>query len=175
MIRSGYVSSRIDPKGLGRIRAQIPGFLDGESSWLWPFGVATGIGTGDFNPPDVNTPVAVFFFNDNLDNGGYLLGYWGSPGGVKEIPDGASVSENGDVKIYDDGILRIERDSTPGTKGIRIKHSDGTTLLEYDANTRRMKLFASTSVELAATGEMKITGGAVTVNGRRVLSSGDPI
>lgn len=168
----GYVVDRNDPKGLARVRASLPGTEDEKTGWLFPDDRALGDKKGEFNPPDKGAEVNVVFIEGNPNNGRYRLGHWGEG----EIPSGAVASDDGDHKVFDDGVLRVERDERSASKGYRLKHSPTDTLLmELDANTLRMKVVAPTSLNLEAVGEVRITGGAVSINGRPVLKSGEPI
>lgn len=172
----GYVIDRLDPKGIGRIRARLPGVMD-ETGWLFPEDAADGDGKGEFNPPDVGTEINAWFVAGNPDNGRYRKGHWTiNDDGTTKVPSGAVVTADGDNKVYDDGILRVERDDRPGTAGIRFKHSeDGTTFAEYDAVTRRLKFSADSAIEIETLGEVSISGGRVTINDRVVADNQDPI
>lgn len=169
----GYVYDSNDPKGLMRVRAVLPGTDEGDqpTSWLLPKDKALGPGKGEASAPDKGAEVSVEFVSGNPENGRYSLGHWGEG----EVPTGASVADAGDHKVYDDGVIRVERDERAATKGFRVKHADGATLLEYDANTRRFRVFPQTSLDLKVEGELKIEAPAVTINGRIVLPYGDPI
>lgn len=167
----GHVAEREDPLELHRVRAIIPGVIDGKTSWLIPIGAANGPGKGEANTPDLHAEVYVVFLAGNPDNGRYWPGHWGKG----EVPSGAVTAASGDHKIYDDGVIRVERDERASTKGIRIKHADGTTLIEYDANTRRVRLYQPTSLDLKVDGELKIEAPVITINDRPVLPTGDPI
>lgn len=174
----GYVFDRNDPKGLARVRAILPGvFTDSErrdipTPWLFPKDQATGEKRGDFNPPDKDAEVNVHFINGSPENGRYSLGHWAEG----QTPVGAVASSDGDNKVYDDGILRVERDNREASKGYRFTHVPTSTLLiEFDANTMRLKVVAPTSLDLEAIGEVSVTAAAVTINGRLVEKSGEPI
>ena len=169
----GYVYDRNDPKGLMRIRAVLPGIDEGDepTGWILPEDSALGPGKGDANVPDKDAEILVEFINGNPENGRYRRGHWGEG----EVPSEASVSDDGDHKVFDDGVIRVERDERSSTKGIRVKHADGTILLEYDANTRRMRLAIPTSLDLKVEGELKIEAPAITINDRIVMPKGDPI
>jgi len=171
----GYVTDRIDPKGVGRVRANLPGKMD-ETAWLFPEDAALGDGKGEFNPPDVGAEVNVWFVAGNPENGRYRKGHWGiKDDGSTEVPEGAVVTANGDQKVYEDGIIRVERDNRSGTAGIRFKHADGTTFAEYDAVTRRLKFNAASGIELETLGEFSVDAGRATINGRVVADSQEPI
>lgn len=171
----GYVVDRFDPRGLGRVRASLPGVLK-ETGWLIPEDAASGDGKGEFNPPDIGAAVNAWFVMGHPDNGRYRKGHWGiKDDGSTEVPSGAVVTAAGDHKIYDDGILRVERDDRSGTAGLRFKHADGTTFAEYDAATRRVRFYAASAVELETLGEISMDAARVTINGRVVADSGEPI
>lgn len=168
----GYVSDRNDPKDDGRIRAVLPGVVDDKTGWLWPDGVATGENQGEFNPPKVGALVNVIFIEGNPNNGRYKPGHW--PQGKK--PMGATVTaDDGDNKVFDDGVIKVERDERGASKGFRVTHVNGDTILEYDASTGRIRLYSPTSVDIKSLGEINLEAAAVTINSRPVLKSGEPI
>ena len=171
----GYVIDRMDPKGVGRVKAILPGVVDAPTGWLVPLGASKGDGKGDFNPPDLNAEVCVFFLRGNPENGRYITGHWGLKDGGTEVPENAVVTSAGDNKVFDDGVFHVERDTRVGSMGFRVSHSDGTTVMEYDATTRRLKIHATSAIEIEATAEVKISGAQVTINNRVVMPTPDPI
>lgn len=169
----GYVYDRNDPKGLMRVRVVLPGLDEDDqpTGWLLPRNAALGPGKGNASVPHKGAEVSVEFVNGNPEQGRYTWAHWGEG----EVPSDAVVSDDGDNQVYDDGVLRVERDERSSSKGIRVKHSDGTILLEYDANTRRMRLALPTSLDLKVDGELKIEAPTITINERVVMPKGDPI
>jgi hypothetical protein len=167
----GYVAEREDPLGIGRVRATLPGVVNDVTSWLFPLGAAKGEGKGNIAPPDLNAEVTVWFLRGNPDNGRYVEGHWARG----NAPVGAVVSNAGDNMVYFDGVIKVERDERAATKGFRVSHADGSVVLEYDAGTRRMRVYSPTSLDLKADGEIKIEAPAISINERPVLKTEDPI
>lgn len=76
----GRVVENEDPKGIGRVRVVIPGFIEPKSSWALPANTGWGGGaqSGAFAPPAVDSSVVVMFLQGDVDHPVYMGGYFGS-------------------------------------------------------------------------------------------------
>lgn len=74
----GTVERVDDPKGMGRIRFSIPGFIEPLSAWALP--INTGFGgkhqRGVFNVPEIGSTVAVQFIQGDIDQPVYQGAYF---------------------------------------------------------------------------------------------------
>lgn len=142
----GLVTRRDDPESLGRVKVLIPGLLEPESTWAWPLGSPGGGSAqrGTFEPPAVDSSVAVMFNQGEVDEPYYWTGPWGAPNGVSDIPTGAAVGEGSDlaarqIAVQEDGEWRLTRDSRTASGGKRwlLEHiSSGLAVyLDGDADT----------------------------------------
>lgn len=80
----GIVKSNIDPKKLGRLKIEIPGFLEGlkiiELPWIYPvnsYGLGGKSSCSSFSVPEVGSELSVIFPYDDIYFGFYT-GYWQS-------------------------------------------------------------------------------------------------
>lgn len=158
----GEVVDRDDPEGNGRVRVRIPGLLD-RSNWAWPLGSSGGGAPdeGTFNVPPLHAEVGVLFKQGHPDHPYYLPANWGTD----EAPT-ASDSGNPDVKVLAMKEYDVVVDTRPTTKKLSIvDKASGTNLLEFNGVTRALKISATTGIEIVSTGEVKINGLLVTING----------
>ncbi|GAG84386.1 unnamed protein product, partial [marine sediment metagenome] len=93
----GQVVDRNDPDGIGRIRVFIPGIFESPdySGWIKPFGLFDAVeGRGFFIVPSMDAMIMiVFLYGDALKtkNARYIVGPWGAPAGVTDVPSEAQV------------------------------------------------------------------------------------
>lgn len=85
----GEVISVDDPKGIGRVRVNIPGLVE-QSAWARPLGTLIGFTPqrGGFFVPNLGASVAVWFHQGDIDSPYYLAGAPGSsvPNVGEEVP-----------------------------------------------------------------------------------------
>lgn len=135
----GRVTRRDDPDGLGRVKVEIPGVAEPESTWAWPLGPGGGGSAqrGDFDPPAVDSTVGVLFNQGEVDEPYYLTGPWGAPGGSSDVPTGAQVGTGDDardrqVAVREDAEWRITRNSLSASPEFLIEHAGSTTAIKVD-------------------------------------------
>jgi hypothetical protein len=136
----GTVTRRDDPEGLGRVRLAIPGLIEPETpDWVEPLGVAGGgfAQRGTFEPPAIGANVAVLFKLGEVEHPRYLVGSWGDPGGVSDVPTNAEVEgENRQNAVTEDEEWRIERDSRSAEKRLTITHRTTDLQIVLDATVQ---------------------------------------
>lgn len=155
----GRVTNRQDPDGLGRVKVEVPGLLEPESTWAWPLG-SPGGGTaqrGHFEPPAVEATVAVLFHQGEVDEPYYLTGPWGAPDGTSDVPQDAAVgsgSEAADrqVAVTEDGAWRIVRDSTSAGDRYLLEHKGSTLALHLDGGADKLYLVREGATEALVLG-----------------------
>jgi hypothetical protein len=168
------VVDREDPEGLHRVKVCIPGEID-ESYWMFPVG-GNGMGgpkQGSHRVPPIGASVLVFFVCGDRENGRYLAGNWGED----EVPDDDAVTSDGDNVVYMDKRLKVEVDSRESTTGVRV--SDLATgvgvVVDIDAANRTVGITGQLGVVITSSGSIAITGGTVTINGRKVAPGSNPL
>lgn len=171
----GFVTSREDPDGLGRVRVQVPGLLEPESGWAWPLGTVGGGGrdVGFFAVPEVGAEVAVFFAHGDVDAPYYLAGHWGAPGGDSEVPVEAGGSPA--VRVLATPTFRVIFDERPGRRHLAVIDRVTGDGLELDAELHTVTLRGSTALRIESSGPLVIDALAITLNGRVVRPGGEPI
>lgn len=144
----GEVTRRDDPDGLGRVKIRIAGIVEPETpNWAFPMGAPGGgmAQHGHWEPPPVGSNVDVFFKLGEIDNPRYLVGAWGDPGGVSDVPTNAAIDDDDGEPdkrqnaVTEDEAWRIERDSRNGSGRkhrylISHKSSDLAVLIDADAD-----------------------------------------
>ncbi len=156
----GTVFDRADPQGVGRVRVKIPGLVDPATDWAFPLGVPFGgqAQRGFFSPPELGAAVGVLFNQGDVDEPYYFSGWWGAPGGQNEVPTGATVTSNGDNKVFESGAWRIDIDDRPASLKLKILDKTNFDEVTIDAVTREV-LVKTTKVILDA-GTIELGAGA---------------
>jgi len=172
----GYVTKRDDEEQLGRVRVCIPGVLEPESAWAWPLGTGGG-GSKDrglFAVPEEGAEVAVFFNQGKEDAPYYLAAHWGKPGGDSEVPVEAQRNPP-DNRVFATKTFRIELDESEKSRKLKLTNKKTGDSLTFDAEDNTVTLEATTALTLKAVGAISIEAPLVTIAGRVVRPSADPI
>jgi len=175
----GVVTRVDDPRKLGRVKVRVPGLLDPESAWCLPMGVGNGPERGVFFVPNVGSEVAVFLHQGDVDQPHYMAGNWAAPGGAAQIPtpaQGKSESDTPKVRcIETDRWIIILDDTDTGASLSLVDKSVPNAILEYNGLTRQLSIFATVGITIQSVGQIEIQGLNVTINGRPVQPSTEPI
>jgi hypothetical protein len=147
----GECTRRDDPDGLGRIRIRIPGMVEPETpQWVEPIGGTSGghAQRGEFDPPPVGANVAVMFVLGDPDSPRYLVGPWGDPGGVSDVPTGGVV-EGADKQraAREDAEWLIQRDSRSGSHKYLVRHKSSSVAILIDGTADRVYLVRESATE----------------------------
>ncbi len=126
----GKVISIADPKGLGRIQAEVPDALGRGTpcGWANPCAVFAGMGVGLCALPSVGANVWIEFEQGNLDHPIWSGCFWDEAPGAMPPPGGLSPPFN-KVLIRTAGGNQIILDDTPGAGGITLQTSAGQRLV----------------------------------------------
>lgn len=123
----GVVIDRVDPEGLGRVRARVPGLMDA-SAWAWPRG-GTGGGTdrrGHFDVPELGAEVYIQFVMGDPDRPTYESGHWGRPTNQdREVPErvkDATVAETPNVRAYETRYWAVLYDDRNDSQELVLLH-----------------------------------------------------
>lgn len=120
-VMEGIVLDRVDPKGLGRVRARVNTFFEQGSGWLYPMLQSGGSpGHGRFNPPRYGAVVRILFPQGDLSVPGYYIcGGWGRK---QDIPDGALVEGNRTRAVEEDDKFLWVVDDRDSNDAWFVKH-----------------------------------------------------
>lgn len=175
----GVVTTNEDPKGLGRVRVRIPGLIEPQSAWAWPLSVGGGAkDRGLFFPPETGAEVAVWFKADDADCPYYIPAQWGAPGGQAEVPEPARLAGANaqQVKVLETETWRITLDDRSGVNSkLLIENKDTGDRIEFDGATAGISIEGKTAVVIKAIGVIQLEALQITLNGRTVRPSSDPI
>lgn len=189
-IYEGTVVDVEDPRGVGRVRATIPGVMS-PSGWLRP--LSTGGGSaqrGTHDVPALNATILIFFPGGDAERGCYIGGYWGSnvPGAgddggtgtealtrVRDLPVAERphvvVTETAQwVILADDRKRELDEDGNPIVADgatLLVQHKPTGTKIEVDGQARAITLEAD-SIILRSAGQVVIEGLSVNIAGRHV-------
>lgn len=170
----GECTRRDDPDGLGRIRIRIPGMVEPETpQWVEPIGGKCGgfAQRGEYDPPPVGANVAVMFVLGDPDEPRYLVGPWGDPGGVSDVPTGAALGsppeqDDRQASVVEDGEWLITRDSRTALSGVspklELKHKSSGMYLLFDANPTALRVRLDSGAGPAL--ELRVTGQEITLD-----------
>lgn len=172
----GSVTDRNDPEGLGRVRFCIPGLIEPSGPWAFPLGTSGGGSkdTGLFAVPELGAEVGILFNQGDPDAAYYMTAQWGKPGGVSEVPKEAQVTPP-DNRVFATPNFRIELDESKGSRKLQlINKLTGDSLL-FDAEDNTVTLQGTTAITIKALGAISIEAAVVTIAGRVVRPTADPI
>jgi len=168
-LQIGQVIDRNDPKKLGRVTFKIPGLMEPEGPWAFPFGG----GSKDFGTvatPPVGADIGILFKNGDPECPYYLLANWGTG----EVPE--EFNEN-----YPDSVVtatetfRTEICEKAGNRFHRITNKKNGDYIEMNAEDNTVKIKATTSLIIDVVGLVDVRGAQVQINGRIVNPTPDPI
>jgi len=175
----GVVVDRKDPEGLHRIRARIPGRME-KTAWAWP--ITAGGGSpqrGGHVVPALGADVVVWFLNGDRERPIYQAAHWGKPKAGSEMPTGAKDTPTPeDVQVLQLGEFLITIDERPrdeqaGTgQLVSIESTVTGDGLTFDLKKQGLRLKATSLLQLQADGLVEIKGLGITLNGRKVLTTG---
>jgi phage baseplate assembly protein V len=190
----GVVTNNKDPDGLGRVKTSLPWMADQvETDWARVVTPMAGSGRGLYFLPEVNDEVLVAFEHGNPDTPYVLGGLWnGKDKPPESNSDGkndrrAIRSRSGNViRLSDtDGDAKIEIIDSSGKNTIVISAKDNRITITADGDvtvqsnngklklsgkgveitsTSTVKIEASQSADLKASGQLNIKGSAVNIN-----------
>lgn len=194
---TGVVVERNDPLKLARVRVRVPGLIQEKSAWALPVGTFGGgykKRRGFKFVPKIGAEVAVLFHLGDLDHPYYWAGNWGKPNDVTEVPGGGraapiedelnaegeelSAEEAPDVDaIETDSFVVIfdERGGANGKGSLYIRHKLSGDHIEYDGEQNAWLVKATQAITLNSEGIINLNANQISINGRIVRNTGDPI
>jgi len=200
---TGVVVKRNDPLKLGRVKFRIPGLIEEESAWAWPFGCPGGGGgkkrIGIKFVPRLDAEVVVLFHLGDIDHPYYAPGNWGlpddengeeineAPGGGREPPTGADeLDAEGEVIDADDApnvdvietesfLIAFDERGQDGKGSLVFRHKKTGDGFEYDGAENVCTMRGTMACRIVSQSVINIEAPQVTINGRQVLSSDNPI
>lgn len=175
----GVVTDNADPLKIGRVRVRVPGLLDPDSAWALPLNVGGGAGArGFYFVPEEGAEVAVWFHQGDVDELHYIPGCFRAPQRVSGLNDrvtGKTASEAPDVKVIETDRWLVVLDDSTLTPALLLQDKISGDGIELNALTRQLSISATTSISIEAVGSVEINAVNVSINGRPVLPSPEPI
>ncbi|MCA2980736.1 MAG: hypothetical protein INH37_20915, partial [Myxococcaceae bacterium] len=104
----------------------------------------------------------------------YLSAHWGKPGGESEVPLEAQRNPP-DNRVFATEHFRIELDETAKSRKLKLTNKKTGDALTFDAEDNTVTLEATTALTLKAVGAISIDAPLVTIAGRVVRPTADPI
>ena len=179
---TGVVTVINDPLKAGRVKLRILGVIEPESDWVWPIGSPGGgeEALGFFAVPPVGAEVAVFFHQGDVEQPRYMPGHWGAPGGKTQAPtpvqDPAVTPEDApNIRCFETPDFLLLFDGRPGHRWAALTDKVSGDGFSIDAETRAVQISGTLGVSIKAVGAVSIEGLNVTINGRPVRNTADPI
>lgn len=165
----GPVVDNVDPKKLGRVRVNIPGYAE-PTGWAMPLGApgAGGKKRGGWNPPPIGAEVGVWFKGGDPDHPRYIAG----PIGEGEAPDEVDTSTPAEAVqipyVFNGRRFKILMDERPGKARMAIEDKKTGDTYEIDGVRLGCRIKSTSALQLECDGAIDIVGSSVTINGRRV-------
>lgn len=178
-VYGGVVTRNDDPLKIGRIQFTIPGMIEPHSGWALPFTLGGGGEEhGIHFVPKVDSEVACWFNMGDPDEPRYLGGNpraRGGTSGLHERVRSKSAEDAPKVKVIETERWVVILDDTTETPAMLLIDKVSEDGIEYNGLTRQMTISATTSITINSQGPITIDGLSVTIKGRPVLDSGEPI
>jgi hypothetical protein len=175
----GVVTDNADPLKVGRVKVRVPGLLEPSSGWALPLNVGGGAeALGLFFVPEVGAEVAVWFHQGDVDEVHYIPGCFRAPrrtSGLNARVSAKSPADAPKVKVLETDRWLVVLDDSLDTPGLLLSDKVSGDGIELDGLTRQMSIVATSSIRIAAIGTVAIEGVNVTINGRPVAPSTEPI
>ncbi len=158
------------------MRVCVPGLLEPHSPWAFPLGTSGGgsKGYGLFAVPQLGAEVAVFFKEGDLGAPYYLCAHWGKPGGASEVPQEAQGTPP-DNYVFSTQTFAVSLDETEGHRKLSLLNRKTGDTLVFDAEENSVRLEGTTAITIKAVGAVSIEGLQITIGGRIVRPTSDPI
>lgn len=187
--QEGYVIDNRDPKGLHRVRVDIPGLMPEEgSTWAWPMGGLGGGGPqrGSWDAPEIGAEVYCWFLNGDPEKVRYMPGHHGKeeePSAVKAAKEEAnSGSGKTDASlqvkvVHETKEWQIVIDERPGKRRLYINakalgedmNNSSALIVELDREQGVLGLVGIGGVAIRSTGLIDIQGSVIQIGGRKVI------
>lgn len=171
----GPVVDNKDPRKLGRVRVNIPGYAE-PTGWAMPIGMpgAGGKKRGTWVIPPVGSEVGVFFKNGDPDHPRYLPGPVGEGEAPDEVDD-SSVDEATEVYVLNMRRWKLVCDDRMGKARMAIEDKKTGDMYEIDGVRLGLKLKSTAAMSIECDGAVDIRGSSITLNGRRLAPNKKPI
>lgn len=181
----GTVSNNADPTGRGRVRVSIPGMNQTESTWAEPCGMPGSGGSkhGCWAVPKMGSLVAVGFIQGDIDSPFYIPG----PAPTNEQPDNATP----DNIVWQTDNFRLSFIENVNAKKVRLetllpgvpvdKQDQVRSVIEIDINTGEnnkshvINIIAPSGINITSQGTVAIDAPVLTLKGRTVMPTNQPI
>lgn len=166
-LHRGVVADANDPENLGRIVANVPGYLDQGTGWLLPILPAAGASGGLYAVPQRGDEVLVLVLDEEPDEGYYFGANWGRG----EVPPEASSST---TRLLVSRDYAVVLDGHAGGRCSVVHRASGDGIV-HDSATRALTITGTSRISISSVGAVDITAAAVTIQGRPVAPGTKPI
>ena len=168
----GTVTDNADPQKIGRVRVQVPGFMEPASGWAFPItgGSSGAKGIGTYDVPPIGASVTLTFLSGNIDTPQYSAGWHGINEQHSVVPEDPKDADK--IKIFESVRFLIVLNGVGGSEELLVKDKVTGDLISMKPS--QLKVQATTKVTIIAP-QVEIgsdgIGAAPLINGV-VLASG---
>lgn len=169
----GVVTNNADPLKVGRVKARVPGLCEPETGWALPMRKAH-----DYDVPDVGAEVCVWFHQGDVDQPQYLPANAHAPAGVSELNEritSKSAEDAHKVKLIETDRWLVILDDSADTPAMILRDKVSGDGIDYNGTTRVMAIQGTAALNITSTGRVTIDALGVSIMGREVLPTGEPI
>ena len=159
----GVVTANKDPKGLGRVKVELPWLGDKvETDWARTAVAMAGKGRGLFYLPEVGDEVLVAFEHGDVGYPYVLGGLWNG----KDAPPAKNADGKNNIRVIQSRSgMTLVFDDTSGSEKLTIADKGGKESIEIDMANKKVTIKSSGDLDLtAADGTITISAKTVKIN-----------
>lgn len=180
-VYDGVVVDNVDPLRIGRLRVSIPGLIEPYSDWAMPacYPGAGSDARGLWCIPTIGSNVTVAFSMGDPDVPRYWPGGWAAPNDLPLSPTfvrDLTPAEAVEVTGLQTRRWEIILDDRDGVETLMIRDRKfPNSNVRIDGPTQFVQISGQVGVQIKSSGIVNIDALQVTINGRIVLPTNDPI
>ncbi len=97
----GFVVDNADPEKMGRVTVMVPGLLEPESGWAWPFAMGGPPQNGVWDVPKANAPVHVIFHQGDIDEPHWVHGWYARDHAPTPVLEASAADAVNHIKAFE--------------------------------------------------------------------------
>lgn len=129
----GFVVNNVDPLKMGRVTFTVPGLVEPESAWAWPFGMGGGSAqSGAWDVPKKGAGVGVFFHAGDIDEPVYFHGWYGRGEAPTPANEASPEDAANKIKCFESDRHLVVLDGSKNQVLVKDKSSGNVIVMKED-------------------------------------------